>query len=875
MRIDTRASDFFVAGGTLHPDAPSYVKRPADDELFDLTLAGKFCYVLTPRQMGKSSLMVRTAHRLQEQGAQTAIIDLTSIGTDITGDQWYLSLLTQLKRRLRLSVDPVAWWQARASLGHVQRFTDFLRDVILTEVEEQVVIFVDEIDTTLNLDFRDDFFAAIRAMYNARADDPEFDRLTFVLLGVASPPDLIKDRARTPFNIGQGIALQEFTQTDAAVLQAELETLYPGQGEAIFAHIYHWTNGHPYLTQKLCLAVAETGYDRWTNEQVDNLVERLFLSEEARRETNLQFVRDKILSHPRRRHLLALYRKVYAKKKIGEDKRSLIQTQLKLSGLVKAENGCLHVRNEIYRRAFDSAWVRENASAVAVWRSAVVGVTVGIVVSLFLAVAAILYNSWVGIQFQDCIVSFYQANATQERVAHLARAFRLRGLFGLADYSHRAREAFYGLPREEQLTLLKSDDVEGSDSIVVIRGLYVALADTDAKDSTGPLLQAMSETLESLEETDKATNLRKEIDSWRKGRELVRQNLYPEALVAYNRAIALNSENPATLYERARVLIELQEYQQALSDLKQVIAISERRQASNATIYRLDTNDDGNMEEVVFYCFDLPAESEHHGLLTTAFVFQPDHGLSPSVIPHELRAQGDNYLCECTCSPAIENVLSQLEGPELVIRDRCGEETSRLTIFHWDKDQRTYLPKGQLVGMYVEVDLNKVTLQERMPGLAQLSSVITCRARDNRTYYQPGSQGIPVLCKKEEIVFSYGEPEDVLCSPYPEEVVLAFYNHYNDDETAPMYFTEKVRNNLGKCAAGECGCIAPRHEITHVRVTYLHPETYTEAETPNPDRVSIGVRVVCQHQDVTEEVERYILWHLVREGDRWHLERPE
>ena len=124
MGTGKRAPDFFVAGGTLRSDAPSYVERPADDELFNLALAGTFCYVLTPRQMGKSSLMIRTARRLQAQGVHTAIVDLTSIGTKVTVEQWYLSLLNQLKRRLRLTADVETWWQAHASLGHVQRFTD-------------------------------------------------------------------------------------------------------------------------------------------------------------------------------------------------------------------------------------------------------------------------------------------------------------------------------------------------------------------------------------------------------------------------------------------------------------------------------------------------------------------------------------------------------------------------------------------------------------------------------------------------------------------------------------------------------------------------------------------------------------------------------
>ena len=171
-RGNVDASEFFVAGGTLRPDSPSYVERPTDDELFDLVLAGEFCYVLTPRQMGKSSLMIRTAWRLQKHRITTAIIDLTRIGTDVDAERWYLSILTQLKRKLVLAIDPLVWWEARAGLGTVQRFTDFLRDVVLTEVEGEVVVFVDEIDTTLNLPFRANFFAAVRAMYKPAPTTP-------------------------------------------------------------------------------------------------------------------------------------------------------------------------------------------------------------------------------------------------------------------------------------------------------------------------------------------------------------------------------------------------------------------------------------------------------------------------------------------------------------------------------------------------------------------------------------------------------------------------------------------------------------------------------------------------------------------------------
>src|SRR5512144_1485398 len=132
-------ADFFIAGGTLRARAPSYVTRPADQELYDSARAGEFCYVLTSRQMGKSSLMVRTARRLKDDGVATVLIDLTSIGT-VAVDLWYVGLLTRIKADLRLDVDPTAWWQERQAIGAPQRFVDFLREVVLAQLDAPVVI---------------------------------------------------------------------------------------------------------------------------------------------------------------------------------------------------------------------------------------------------------------------------------------------------------------------------------------------------------------------------------------------------------------------------------------------------------------------------------------------------------------------------------------------------------------------------------------------------------------------------------------------------------------------------------------------------------------------------------------------------------------
>jgi hypothetical protein len=61
---------FYQVGGTLSVNAPSYIQRQADQELLEHVTAGDFCYILTPHQMGKSSLVVRAFARLKKPRPQ-------------------------------------------------------------------------------------------------------------------------------------------------------------------------------------------------------------------------------------------------------------------------------------------------------------------------------------------------------------------------------------------------------------------------------------------------------------------------------------------------------------------------------------------------------------------------------------------------------------------------------------------------------------------------------------------------------------------------------------------------------------------------------------------------------------------------------------
>src|SRR6185503_16663935 len=160
-------TQIFTVGGTVQASNGFYIPRRADDELLALCRGGNFGYVLTPRQLGKSSLMVRTAERLTAEGVRSVIIDLSQIGVQVSPEEWYLGLLSMIEDQLDLDSNAVNWWRERSHLGVTQRLTMFFEEVLLKEVDAPVVVFVDEIDTTLSLNFTDDFFAAIRYFYNA------------------------------------------------------------------------------------------------------------------------------------------------------------------------------------------------------------------------------------------------------------------------------------------------------------------------------------------------------------------------------------------------------------------------------------------------------------------------------------------------------------------------------------------------------------------------------------------------------------------------------------------------------------------------------------------------------------------------------------
>jgi hypothetical protein len=386
----------FQAGGVLQGES-IYLERTADKKLARAIEQREHCFVLAPRQVGKTSLVRHAQSQAKARGMSTAHIDLSALGVrGSTPEQLCFSLIDQLALQLYLD-DPTEFWERYAQTTHVERLARYFEEVALSS-EKPLLLVLDEIDLVLamntegNLAFRGDFFATLRNMFQSRSDPNTGDRwsrLVIVYVGLALPTDLAPQLGQTPFQFATGVDVADFTRDELTPLEAGL--VFKGRdAAAMLDRVHHWLDGHPALTQKVCKYLVEHADDVEAAPDdvaaVDRAIEALFPSQSPEddliiAEIDRRFERlDKDEDTRRSPNLhadnlgfsvLDLYVRA-GNGALVRANETVEQRALRVIGLGKnakrkrADNGkwemVIAPRNRVFTRYFSESWVHQRAA---------------------------------------------------------------------------------------------------------------------------------------------------------------------------------------------------------------------------------------------------------------------------------------------------------------------------------------------------------------------------------------------------------------------------------------------------------------------------------------------------------------------------------
>ena len=343
-----------------------YVQRPVDAELLDHCQNARPTYILQSPQIGKTSLIAHTIEQLNPNTHQAVRISLSQFPLSQREEDWFYHIVRILDDQLDLTTDAISWWSKPSvfALPPYIRLTKLMTDVILPEMTMPIVLFIDEVERTMTLPFRDHFFEWLTSLYESRATNSILYRISFVISGMATSSQLIPDGGPLLFQWSHRVVLSDFTIEETLALAGKM-SFHEDDTEEIAEWVYKWTNGHPYLTQLLFQILEEQHRTVWLEKEVDECVQSFITSPEGLHEPHFQYIRT-ALTEPDANgvNLLGTYLNLLKGKTENLKTNQTSLEQLRLIGVLREDDNDTQtkilIRNSLYEEIFSLSWVKRH-----------------------------------------------------------------------------------------------------------------------------------------------------------------------------------------------------------------------------------------------------------------------------------------------------------------------------------------------------------------------------------------------------------------------------------------------------------------------------------------------------------------------------------
>jgi hypothetical protein len=240
--------------GTMDPQSAFYIERPEDQVALEaIQRQGVTITIKAPRQMGKSSLLMRLVETAAKANKRVVFLDFQLFDQEVLtqADLFFRQFCSWLTDQLDLADQTDEYWQM--PLGNSQRCTRYMSRYLLKEVGSPLLLAMDEVESVFDTPFRSDFFGMLRSWHNQRLAGSIWKQLDLALVTSTEPYQLIENLNQSPFNVGEVVELADFTPAQVADLNRRHGSpLTPPQEDQLLALL----QGHPYLIRRALYLVA-------------------------------------------------------------------------------------------------------------------------------------------------------------------------------------------------------------------------------------------------------------------------------------------------------------------------------------------------------------------------------------------------------------------------------------------------------------------------------------------------------------------------------------------------------------------------------------------------------------------------------------------
>lgn len=241
--------------GQVPLESVLYVERPPIEARCygAIVKPGALIRIKAPRQMGKSSLMLRVLNHGIEQGYQTASLNFQLVDRDSLSSleqflQWFCNSITN---ELNLEDKLADYW--KGTFSPKNKCTNYFQRYLLPELKHPVVLCLDEVDQVFEYPpIATDFFGMLRAWHEDAKIKPIWKNLRLVIVHskeVYIPLNI----NQSPFNVGVPIELPLLTPPQVIDLVRRHGLNWQ---EAEVERLMSMVGGHPFLVRAALYEIA-------------------------------------------------------------------------------------------------------------------------------------------------------------------------------------------------------------------------------------------------------------------------------------------------------------------------------------------------------------------------------------------------------------------------------------------------------------------------------------------------------------------------------------------------------------------------------------------------------------------------------------------